>query len=573
MDNDQAAAQQERAELIAIKNKPFKDRLFYYTKKSGPGWLQAAITLGGGSLAGSLFLGVILEYNLMWLQPLAMILGVIMLCSITYVTLSSGRRGFDAITNHISPVLAWAWLLAASMANIVWCLPQFSLGVGAIQENLVPGLEGNAAAPWIIGIILLACAAFVVRAYDTDSRGVRMFENILKGLVGVVVISFFLVVAKLTISGSLEWGKILGGFIPNLAFLNQPAPDIARAIEATGDNAASWTNYVSSVQKDKIIAAFGTAVGINMTFLLPYSLLRKGWGRDHREMAVFDLSIGLIVPYILATGCIVIASGSQFHASYTDILNPDGSVKVEQAGGFDSVASKIFGEQYGEAANLEGDAKNAKLTEIRSGLTLEDRQLAAMLVDRKDKDLAKVLSDLAGEGVGRVVFGIGVLGMAISTIIILMLINGFCLCEALGKSGDKKIHFYGSLIPGLIGVCFPLFWTSQSKAALAVPTSVIGFSMVPIAYFAFLLLMNSKKLLGDAAPTGASKMRWNIAMGIATSVVTFGSIWALKDRALNGFPMGKVGIVVLIALMAIGLFGFLKHEKDHQTSGSSDSDS
>jgi hypothetical protein len=42
-----------------------------YTKLSGPGWLQGAITLGGGSLAGALYLGVIAGFSLMWLQLLA----------------------------------------------------------------------------------------------------------------------------------------------------------------------------------------------------------------------------------------------------------------------------------------------------------------------------------------------------------------------------------------------------------------------------------------------------------------------------------------------------------------------
>ncbi|MEX2671858.1 MAG: hypothetical protein WD294_07090, partial [Phycisphaeraceae bacterium] len=50
-----------------------------FTKLSGPGWLQAAITLGGGSLAGSLLLGAYAGYSLMWVQPLAMIMGIIML--------------------------------------------------------------------------------------------------------------------------------------------------------------------------------------------------------------------------------------------------------------------------------------------------------------------------------------------------------------------------------------------------------------------------------------------------------------------------------------------------------------
>ncbi|MDC0252520.1 hypothetical protein OAK44_01750, partial [bacterium] len=157
--------EQEDAELSELAGEPLGKRLGYYAKKTGPGWLQAAITLGGGSLAGALFLGVMMGYNLMWLQPLAMILGVVMLSAIAYVTLSTGERPFAAINQHISPVLGWAWLIAAMMANIVWCLPQFALGTGAVTQNLVPSLEGVGAAPWIVGAVLLVAAAFVVRAY------------------------------------------------------------------------------------------------------------------------------------------------------------------------------------------------------------------------------------------------------------------------------------------------------------------------------------------------------------------------------------------------------------------------
>mgnify|MGYP001344015121 CR=1 FL=1 len=63
-----------------------------YTKLSGPGWLQSAITLGGGSLGSSLFLGVLAGYSLLWLQPVAIILGVIMLCAISHpITTASNR--------------------------------------------------------------------------------------------------------------------------------------------------------------------------------------------------------------------------------------------------------------------------------------------------------------------------------------------------------------------------------------------------------------------------------------------------------------------------------------------------
>lgn len=114
-------------------------RLGAYARLSGPGWLQSAITLGGGSLASSLFLGVLAGYSLLWLQPLAILLGVIMLCAISHVTLSTGQSPFVSIKNEINPVLAWGWAIATIMANIVWCLPQFSLGTAAVTQNLFPG--------------------------------------------------------------------------------------------------------------------------------------------------------------------------------------------------------------------------------------------------------------------------------------------------------------------------------------------------------------------------------------------------------------------------------------------------
>ncbi|MEX2579353.1 MAG: divalent metal cation transporter [Verrucomicrobiales bacterium] len=552
----------EAAELAEINKQPLRKRLGYYTRKSGPGWLQAAITLGGGSLASALFLGVILEYNLMWLQPLAMILGVIMLSAISYVTLSSRRRPFEAINQFVSPILGWAWLIAAMMANIVWCLPQFALGTGAVQQNLFPALEGAAWAPWVIGAVLLVAASLVVRAYDSDARGIKIFEVILKSMVGIVVVSFFLVVAKLTVSGSLDWGAIFRGFVPDLSFLNSPAPAVADAVAATGDNATAWTAYVGGIQKDKIIAAFGTAVGINMTFLLPYSMIRKKWGPDHRGLAVFDLGIGLIVPFMLATSCIVIAAASQFHGKSDDILNPDGTVMADRVSSFNSVAEKFVVLRFGdELAELNEADRETRSVELLGNMNLADRRVAAMLVDRKDSDLAKSLSALAGEGVGRIVFGVGVLGMAISTIIILMLINGFCLCEAMGRPDDKRLHFIGSLIPGLIGICYPFVWTGESKAALAVPTSVIGGSLLPIAYFTFLLLMNSKRLLGESMPRGGRRVFMNVLMFIATGLATLGSVWALKDKSLGGVPLGKMGIVVLIVLLLVGLFGFLSKNK------------
>src|SRR6056297_1311717 len=143
--------------LKSVENRALPVRLATYTRLSGPGWLQGAITLGGGSLAGALYLGVIMGYQLMWLQPMAISLGVVMLAAISYVTLSSGEKPFDAVRNHVSPALAWGWLIATMMANVVWSLPQFALGTAAIQQNLLPA--ANIDTGKLVSAVMLLLAA------------------------------------------------------------------------------------------------------------------------------------------------------------------------------------------------------------------------------------------------------------------------------------------------------------------------------------------------------------------------------------------------------------------------------
>ena len=510
-------------------------RAAIYTRLSGPGWLQGAITLGGGSLAGALYLGVLVGYDLMWLQPLAMILGVIMLSAISYVALSTGQRPFQTLRVHISPVLAWGWLIATIMANIVWSLPQFALGTAAVQQNLLPSLTGTGG-QIAIAAALLVVASVVVWFYNSGSRGIAAFEIILKVMVGIVVLSFFGVVAAMTRSGVLQWGEILSGLVPRVRYLFEPVPTMAAPIAATGENAAWWTDVIAGKQKDTIITAFATAVGINMTFLLPYSMLRKGWGRKHRGLAIFDLSIGLIVPFVLATSCVVIAAASQFHARSDDVM-----AMVQSGESTKEVAA------YNDAL--------AKLRDAGRNVTAGDEKLAAMLAGRDNLSLAETLSPLVGDAVAQKLFGIGVLGMALSTIIILMVINGFAVCELVGAELDSTTHRLGSFLPA-IGVLGPFVWGAAAPA-LALPTSVFNGAMLPIAYLSFWLLMNSRSALGDAIPTGGRAIVWNLLMGTATAAATFASIWGLTGKGWVGY----LGIFAIAIMLVLGIVGYIRKHR------------
>ena len=83
----------------------------------------------------------------------------------------------------------------------------------------------------------------------------------------------------------------------------------------------------------RMVGAAATAVGINMTFLLPYSMLSKKWGKEHRGLAIFDLSTGMVIPYVLAVSCVVIASAYMFHGQPYDGLleEKDGQVVLVES--------------------------------------------------------------------------------------------------------------------------------------------------------------------------------------------------------------------------------------------------
>ena len=548
MSDEQVDKAEVEKQLILDAREKGKGAVFKtYVKLSGPGWLQGAITLGGGSLAGSLYLGVIGGYKLLWLQPLMMILGILMLSVISYVTLSTGEKPFQAINKHVNPVLGWGWLIAAMLANLVWAMPQFSLGTAAIQQNLFPGLSGGAG-DWICVLMLFVIAAVVVWFYDSGSKGIKVFEWVLKGMVGIVVLSFFGVVYMMAMTGAgLPWGEIVSGLIPDPSLLFKPASTLQAVIDQTSAP-EYWNDVVLGTQRDLMITAAATAVGINMTFLLPYSMLRKGWGKTHRGLASFDLSIGLFIPFFLATTCVVIAASSQFHRQWNEgLVDPqyaDANTPKLQ-GAYDGILNKRIDYSINKSdGNLTKEQVMAELTEA-------DKQISAMLIQRDAFQLANSLEKLTdSKTVAQYIFGIGVLGMAVSTIIILMLINGFCVTEMLGSEMRGMHHRIGSMLPGITGALGFLFlWgNAQARFYLAVPTSVFGMILLPIAYVTFFLMINSPGLLGDSIPKGNKRLALNIGMVIAILASSIGALWAIWSK-LQWIGIGCLGAFIAAVLV------------------------
>ncbi len=555
----------EEALLASVEGKPLVSKLGVFARLSGPGWLQSAITLGGGSLGASLYLGVIGGYDMLWVQPMAMILGIILLATIGYVTLTTGKRPFGEIRDKVNPVLAWAWLIATILANCVWILPQFTLAVGSLTGNLFPEMNK------VVATALLAAIAIgVIWFYDAGGKGIKFFENALKIVVGLIVLCFVLVVIKLAGSGALEWGRIFQGFVPNPSLLFSPSATFDAPLAALGDgeSATYWREYITGQQRDQIFAGMAVAVGINMTFLLPYSMLARGWGKAHRGLSIFDLSTGLFIPFLVVISCIVIASAAEFNGKYDDAVVTDPTTSA--------AAYKLLTPRLDESIQTELDALAPEETpmaasddEILRLQTLNadratqraaifaavpeaDRQLAAMLVKRDVDTFGQSLSNIAGEATGKIIFGIGVVAIGLSTIIVLMLINGYAVCEALGVEPKGMPRRLGSLFPVLLGVLGPFYW-KDAAAYLVIPTSVFGLMLIPVAAWTFFLLFNNRRVMGDEGPTGGKRALANGLILLSCSILTAASLYAVWLKSeWKGFA--AIGVLLLLTVVVHFVF-------------------
>lgn len=449
----------EKAELAALEGQPLGIRLRGYAKKSGPGWLQSAMTLGGGSAMSSLFLGVNFGYRMLWIQPFAMLLGIIMLGAMSHQTLSTGERPFGAMRKHGCAFIAWAWAIATLLSTIIWHFPQYGLAAGMTKDMVSAAtgkpLDGSSGTTFmvVVGIVVLIFSTWITWNYSKGYRGVRIYERLLKTLVWLIVIAFAVVIFRCSLAGKIAWGQVAKGFLP----LYLPT---------------------DAVGVTTVMGAFGAAVGINMTFLYPYTLLARRWGREHRGLAKFDLFAGMLIPYSIATGLIVVAAAATLHPQV-----------AEGTMAYGSRVSPVQAASMLEAAGL-------------------------------------------GTAFARYVFGLGVLGMALSTITLHMLVNGFAFCEILGiePTGWKYRLACLSPAPGILGV---LFW-SRMGPWIAVPTSAISGLLLPIAYVAFFIMNNRKDYLGEDKPAGAKALVWNIAMLVAIAAASASALYYLYVQYLRG---------------------------------------
>jgi hypothetical protein len=481
-------------------------------------------------------------------------------------------------------------------------MPQHSLAFGVLSQNLFPewlGAQGTLAtwslatfgdstptAVWlganfpkllVAGVLLLICLV-VTWSYDRGGRGIWFYETCLKIVVALIVLCFFGVVLSLTFaSQSLDWGVILRGLVPDFGQFFRPAATFAPFLDAIGPagHAARdfWETKIVREQRDVLISAAATAVGINMTFMFPYTMLRRGWTKEFRGLSIFDLSTGMFIPYILATSFVVIASAARFHTElpegFTHQQTSQGEVvvHVDPAHPKHAEFQRLLAARNAALASDDAPPSETGDEGMPDGAaaahepTGAEHYLAAMLVRRDAFDLSRALDQLTGSLVANLIFGCGVLAMVLSTISILMLISGFVFAEMMAFPPGGNMHRAGTLVAGIGGALWPLFWVGESQFYLAVVASVFGFMLIPFAYVTFVLLLNSRSLLGSERPAGLRRLLWNLLAGSSALVATLAAMYMVWDRAK------WAGILAVMLYIGLAVMVLINQQNEQQSDG------
>jgi len=300
---DPESLAREVAELQALEGQPFWRRATGYVARTGPGLLQSAMTLGAGSAVASVVAGASFGYQLLWVQPVAMLLGVCMLAALGNVVLTTGERPYRAFGRELHPVIPLLWAVATIVASVIWHFPQYGLAAGAARDlaDLLgvgvyatgPDTRGLTPAGYAVslgvGFLLLGISLFTTWNYGSRARGIRIYEWFLRGVIALVILAF----ATVVVWTGVRWGDLARGLF---GFHLPRSPEGVQTV----------------------LGAIGAAVGINMTFLYGYSLLAKGWGPQHKTLARWDLVMSMFLPFVLVTSLIIMAMANTIYNPASD---------------------------------------------------------------------------------------------------------------------------------------------------------------------------------------------------------------------------------------------------------------
>jgi Mn2+/Fe2+ NRAMP family transporter len=251
---------------------------------AGPGYLDAATTLGAGTLTAAMLSGAAFGYRTMWLLWVSMGLGVFMMAACARFTCRGGFRVIAQQNRYHGLIVGslMTGLIGTAAVAVIFNYGQYSIGTHLI-ESLAPllGFEFPRQINWVLFMVL---TSYLTLSYGRGRRGIALVENFMKLAIATMLVCFGICLLLV----GVDWRAMFRGiFVPWLP------------------------SGVDGV--DLFVASSAAAIGVMDWILFQYAGLARGWGRKHETLARFDIVFGLFLPFVLVNYLVIAVFAGTLH--------------------------------------------------------------------------------------------------------------------------------------------------------------------------------------------------------------------------------------------------------------------
>ena len=476
---------------------------------------------------------------------------------ISQITLNTQQSLFVILKNDWNKSLATWLAVSAIITSFTWCMPQFRQGADAVVATLLPSLD-NKGGRVIIAVLLLILSVGLSFVYERHGPRSSIFTWTIKILVLYIIFSAVSSVILFLPSSGISLGAIFQSLVPSYSLLIEPSPHFSTLLENSGEMKIFWEEKILLKQRELALVCFSSTLGVNLMFGLPLLLLNRNWRRSHDRFSKFNLFTTGFLPFSIVSVCLTLLSTITFQQR--EVMIPEDEL-LESAVVVDilnqRIVHEIGNERFMQMAPFQQDA-------FIDALNNDEKRLASIIAGKSVKQWIASLSK-AGGIYFTYLLGVTIFAITLSTIVILMIINGHLVCEVLGKPHKGPAFQSGALLLAIASIG-PFVWSDQDNW-VSDPTYFISLAILPFALLSFTLVLNNPNIMGRMRPRGMGG--YFINAGIILSFIFLGSssFYLVWNEHLGSFPIGQALLALIGLLLLVGHFSLRNRKLSKRIEG------
>jgi Mn2+/Fe2+ NRAMP family transporter len=243
--------------LKAAASLPLYKKAWVYLKLMGPGIMVASLFIGGATVVTAANLGYSYGPKWLWLALLGVISYGVVNWSLLKLTIYGGDDWLSLLKKHIHILVYVFSVLSLLIVNTIFHTTQVFLSSTIFKYffNL----------PIIGGVILTIAIAALISFSGREAAYIKVIGWIMHAMVWMLFIIFAATLFRVPVN----WGEVLGGFVPKLP------GSIEEAIAVSG--------FLAST------------VGVQQFILMSSSTKQRGWSKVHLGLGAAEISLSSIL--------------------------------------------------------------------------------------------------------------------------------------------------------------------------------------------------------------------------------------------------------------------------------------